>query len=145
MSNINDMLDSQITEEFDRLKKSTNEDEREKIAKVIYTLCKTENENDNSSRKLDLDEKRFDLEERQFNAEQQLKVDSQTEEFRTNDAKVQEEREDRKFRLLIAGIETGIPVAVHLVLSICGFNFEKTGNLTSKVFQNVIRSFKPNK
>ena len=54
-------------------------------------------------------------------------------------------KKDRLMKIIITGVEVGVPIAFYSVWMALGLNFEKTGCITSTVFKGLIHFFRPTK
>lgn len=85
------------------------------------------------------------LDEEKISAEKQARMDQNESEDTCKRATLAEEKKSRwlKFGTDVAGIV--IPTAVYIMLAAWGFEFEKTGSISSLMFRNIIGKLRPGK
>lgn len=70
-------------------------------------------------------------------------ADTQEREYRLKVEQMEEDRKNRKYRLILDGASIGVPLVFYGLWMAMGFKFERDGTFTSTTFRNFFSKLRP--
>lgn len=86
---------------------------------------------------------RVEAEEKREKMDEEIAV--HVREAQSKEKQLEEQKKDRWFKVIIAGVELIVPIIFYGIWMRRGFKFEKDGTYTSTTFRNLFSKFRPTK
>ena len=86
---------------------------------------------------------RVETEEKREKMDEEIAV--HVREAQSKEKQLEEQKKDRWFKVIIAGVELIVPIIFYGIWMRRGFKFEKDGTYTSTTFRNLFSKFRPTK
>lgn len=137
--NSRDLLLEAIVEQFDRLDKCEDEEERKKIIDNLSTLYRLKLDETRLDGEYERDLHKFEFDRKQYEDDKASKED----EKRYRDNQAREEKIDKYIEFGIKGGTTVLMIIAYDVWYRRGLKFEETGTVSTRMTQNLIGKLIP--